>query len=120
MKQKPNDIYKDNAFEYEFSIRRKDTNTGEWIPATGITDLNAWISAADGGDAIDAELEALLAERVDRPGTYFAEVPGDTITSHVFTPPVVDETEFFVVAENTAGDIATSSSRHAWNVRRIP
>lgn len=117
MRQNPNDIFKDNSFEFEFSIRRKDDDTGLWTPVSGLADFSAWISATDDGPEINAAVKVLTVERPLKPGTYFGIVSGAAITAYVF--PTVDGTQFYVVGENAGGDIATSSPRKAWNARRI-
>jgi hypothetical protein len=117
MKQQPNDIFKGNAFEPEITLQEKDDETGKWIPATGLADLTLHISATDAGDPIHASLSGAATERSEKLGTYYTKISGANITQRVF--PTADETEFFVVGKNAAGDVIVSSSRRAWNVRKI-
>jgi hypothetical protein len=117
MTQKKTDIFKDNAFEFEFTFHRRNTNTGEWEPATGILDLFVWIAAVDGGPEVDASLKVQAQERALKPGTYFGIVHGAAITGHVF--PVADGTQFYAAGGKTDTDAKVYSPRKAWNVRHV-
>ena len=77
------DIYLDNDYEAEYTVTRKNANTGADEAATGLTGLTARISATDGGAAIGA-LTGSASERGTL-GIYYKIFDGDALRTALAT-----------------------------------
>jgi hypothetical protein len=71
-----------NDWEYAYTVTTRDAATGEWEPAT-IVPPDAWISADPSGAAINAALRLTTVERAGLPGSYYAVLDGDLISTHL-------------------------------------
>lgn len=78
-----NPIYLDNDFEPEYYVARKNIDTRELEPVSGLSGLRVYLSATDGGTTIHADLSKLLTERASAPGYYFARYEGDDLRTHL-------------------------------------
>jgi hypothetical protein len=72
-----------NTHEPEFTLRRKNTATGELELATGVTGLKVRLTATKEGAAIDASLDVTISERASSPGKYFGTIPGADIHTYL-------------------------------------
>lgn len=70
-------IYLDNDYEAEYTLTRKNTDTGADEAATGLSSLTVRISATDGGAAIGA-LSVSASERGSL-GIYYGIFDGDAL-----------------------------------------
>jgi hypothetical protein len=73
----------DNDFEFEYTLTRKNTNTGVDEAATGLTSLTGLISASDAGATIHADLSVSATERSGKSGTYYGVFDGDKLRTHL-------------------------------------
>jgi hypothetical protein len=114
------DFYKDNAYEFEFYVSRKNTNSGLPEPATGLSDLSGWASGTDGGAEIHADVKIAATERSGRPGYYFGIIPGSAITARLFpsSGTTYAGKPVYLRFVGTAQNINISLPRHALEVRR--
>jgi len=97
-------IYKDNDHEYVYRATRRNTATGALEAAAGLTGVQAWLSATDGGASLHATLTKTLAERASTPGEYFAIVDGTDLTTHL---PAAGTSVYEIV--NDGGNIKTTA-----------
>lgn len=104
-----------NRYEYEWSGERKDADTGAVEVDASHSGLSATISASDGGSAINAALTVSLSERTGTPGTYYGQVAGSAITSHLtaYLGSIVYE-----VLTDSAGDVKRSQPLRVVSVAR--
>jgi hypothetical protein len=108
------DIFKDNAYEPEFSITKKKAADGTLIPANGIVGATIHISATDGGPTIHASLSGPAAERAGAPGKYFTQFTIAVINAQMF--PTYDRKKVFVVWTDPSGS-KVSDPVYCWSVR---
>lgn len=79
------DVALDNDWLFEWAGTRENTATGATEAASGLSSLNAWFSATDGGATIHSSLSKSMAERASLAGEYFAVVDGTDIRSQLAT-----------------------------------
>jgi hypothetical protein len=72
-----------NSWEFIYTGYRRNTETGAREPATGLTGLQAWFSAEEDGEEINAALVADLAARSENTNQYFAILSGNLLDEHL-------------------------------------
>src|SRR5437870_3132471 len=100
------DIYKGNNCDVDLVVTKRSARSGKMIPAPGLIDLYAWISANPQGDPINPDLKVLAVEAADVPGTYTATISRAAIDTHLFdVNPSYDGSLVYVVAESESGEV---------------
>jgi hypothetical protein len=97
-------VYKDNPYDYAWTVRKKNTATELLEPATGLTDLQGFIAATPGGATIHADLTLTLTERSGKPGSYYATVPVSAINARLF--PTYDGQMVYLRVHNDDIDVS--------------
>jgi hypothetical protein len=108
------DIFKDNAYEPEFSITKKKAADGTLVPANGIVGATIHVSATDGGAPIHSTLSGVAVERVAAPGKYSTPFTIAVINAQIF--PTYDRKKVFVVWTDPSGS-KVSDPVYCWSVR---
>lgn len=106
-------VYLDNDAEYEYALRRKNTNTGALEAATGIGGLSCRLSATDGGAAINAALSVNATERGSL-GIYYGVFQGTDLRTYLAS--FIGQTIYEVFLD--AGNILISTPRLVVEHRR--
>jgi hypothetical protein len=104
-----------NRYEIEWSSERKDTATGAWEVDASHSGFTVSLSASDGGATIHANLTAALTERSETPGTYYAQISGANITTHLTAS--LGSTVYEVITDS-AGDVKRSQPLRVVSVAR--
>lgn len=110
-------VYDNNDYTPRLRLEMDDPDTGQPIPATGIADLDVWISATAGGSEIHATLKVRAVELLKLPGTYRISINGSDIHTQLFGP--YDGKDVFIEARNVARNVAGSERVKALKIRRI-
>lgn len=76
-------LYLHETDEPEVYVERRNTSTGEYEPATGLTTLTCTYSATEEGSAIHSSLSVTMTERSASPGVYYAEISGTDKAAHL-------------------------------------
>jgi hypothetical protein len=99
-------IYKNNGYEFEFPVTRKNAATGKKEPAVGLAGLKGRLRFLPDGADIDPTLVVAVAERSGAPGVYYGKITGGVITAKLFGPPgnAVDGTVVYVVITDDFGE----------------
>jgi hypothetical protein len=108
------DIFKDNAYEPEFSITKKKAADGTLIPASGIVGATIHVSATDGGAPIHVSLSGPATERVGAAGKYSTAFTIAVINAQMF--PTFDGKKVFTVWTDPGGS-KVSDPVYCWSVR---
>ena len=113
-------VYDNNDYTPRLRLEVDNEETGLPEPATGITDLDVWIAATEGGDPIDASLKVRAAEMTSLPGTYRITINGSDIHSKMFTAPAAfDKKDVWIEALNVGRNVAGSQRVKAFKIRRV-
>lgn len=112
-------VYDNNDYTPRLRLERDDDETGLPIPATGITDLDVWISATEGGAEIHATLKARAVELVKRPGTYKVTINGSDIHTQLFGVTSYDKKDVWIEARNVGRNVYGSERVKALRIRRV-
>lgn len=115
-------IYKGNDYMPRIRLEKDDETTGLPVPATGIADLDLWISATEDGATIHATLKVRLTELAERQGTYQGPgIPGSSITTQLFGAGASDFAgkPVYVIAANVAQNIRGVERVKAMISRRL-
>ncbi len=78
-----NYLYLHETDEPEVALERRNTSTGAWEPATGVTTLVVTYAATEEGAPIHSTLSVTMTERSDSPGVYFASITGTNKAAHL-------------------------------------
>lgn len=89
-------IHVKNDYEAEKAITVKNTGTGVIEPAAALAGLVFWLSAADEGAAIHADVTVAATERAGLAGTYFAVFQGDKLNTQL----TVGDTVYLVFGDS--------------------
>lgn len=108
------DIFKDNAYEPEFSVTKKKAADGTLTPAAGIVGATIHVSATDGGPPIHATLSGVAVERAAKPGYYATPFTIAVVNAQIF--PTYDKKAVFNVWTD-AGGSKVSDRAYCWSVR---
>ena len=87
-------------WEFTFTVSARTASTGKSAPATGLTNVQAWFSATQGGAALGGTATT-LAERSGTPGEYSGIVDVTDVTTAL--TPYVNSTVYEVFSR--AGDV---------------
>ena len=68
--------------EPEIFVERRNTSTGAWEPATGLS-LTVTYAATEEGSAIHSTLTSAMTERTAAPGVYYATISGTNKAAHL-------------------------------------
>lgn len=110
-------IYKDNPYDLDCTVTKRDANTGKFVAATGIVDLHGWIAATPEGAAINPALDLVLTERGGVPGTYHGIITAAVINAQLFGSPSFDGKTVYLVYHNADVDVVIATKVRA--VRKI-
>lgn len=113
-------IYDENDYTPRVRLEKDADDTGDPIPATGIADLDLWISATENGAMIHSTLKVRAVELTKKPGTYKATINGSDIHTQMFGAGAQNHTgDVWVVIKNVAGNVRGSERVKAIGPRRI-
>lgn len=76
-------LYLDNDWEAEYSLTRRNADSGATEVATGLTGLSCRISLTPDGPAVHADLNLSMAERSGALGTYVVVFDGDKLRTRL-------------------------------------
>lgn len=77
-------VYLNNDLEYEVELETKDNQSGDKVPATGMTGLSYWLSRTQNGADIGGT-EVALQERSGKPGTYYGVLDATLVNAALST-----------------------------------